>query len=286
MRSSRRPQIEAIALLRDTWKILPLILVVAVGSPGTASLIPNSTFEADTPDTTPRAAPLDPDPAGWSIQGTQLVDSNGVRDISVEAVGSPFGGGNQSMLLFNDNQTTGGSRHQLSASLTSQTMDNVLMEFDIRFNAPPEGPNRDHHFRLFASGVPATGYTFRAWAGDVEMRADSSLQRLDYGTWYHLETYSPSTRFDLSDYTISVTDFPTMTTNVYTAGNRGSVLGRAYSNFLFNTNNSITEMDFNLDNFRISVVPEPSTGLLLFAGLPALGFLARRRRSAGRRSKV
>lgn len=253
----------------------------AVAWEARAGLIANSTFESDSVDTGPRTSPLGANPANWSIGGFQRDDAGGIRDANVEAVGSPFDGGSgKSMLIFGNNTATGDPRYEASASIAPASSSEILFQFDIRFNNTTLLPSGDHHWRLFGGGGQGSNFTFSAGVSNVAFNAGGSptvnLGTLNYNTWYRIQALIPASTIATNEYRVSVTDFPTLTTNFYTAKNRSAFNGSPWTSILFNTNNSTQITDFNLDNVQVTAVPEPPLAILAVTGM--LGWMLWRRR--------
>ncbi len=253
------------------WK--PSLIVMLMGGwiaagPAHGSVLVNDSFEADTLDASPRSAPLGTDPAGWTAYNE--TDSGGLQDTSVEAgAGSSFGGGSQSMLLYDD--ITANPRVDTLRSWTPVTALNSVglrMQMDLRLNSDSFNGN-SLHFVVYENfgGTPSDGslvgfaltddgYAGNGVAAFQQIYSPFSIQQtLDIDTWYRFILTLPAPGGG-SSFTLRVIEDGFASDNTYTLSFSGG--SNNYANYgsinIASFNGGPATYDVNLDNFGVETL--------------------------------
>lgn len=218
---------------------------------GVETLSTNSTFENDTVNTSARTA-LGADPASWTVNNQS--NSGGVRDVSVVAEPSDFGGDSNSALFY-DNIASGGARLEATIYNTEPDGDrhNVLA-FDIRVNHM-DTPAGNIYMRMFTSSQNKTiaNLTINQHATGAALKGSCNgtnftLQDLNDGVWYHVEVQIPPASIAAQEYKVSVLAYGDAQANEYTLSRSDSAVISGPGRLFINADSATAKFDINFDN--------------------------------------
>ncbi len=244
----------------------------AVAATASSDILVSDSFESDVINPSPRVA-TGTDPVGWNNDFGDLLNANGLTDISVEGVGGPRGG-SQTMLFYDSNEVDG--RITDSRIFTSTPSSNVQVTLDFRVNSVIDTAQDKFALRLFATTGLGIGFEMSANGSSTSLNLiplshlnASVLQTITVGEWYRLSLRAPSVDSGSSDWQMSLYNYATSASSSYNLTRPDVPSGGYWRVYLQSGYANANTVDMNLDNVAVetvSVVPEPATSLLLFGG--------------------
>lgn len=271
--------------------LIQLLLLMAAAFGLQAQTVFSEDFQGDTPGTQPTATALRP-----------FINSatNFVEVVTGSANGAGGGVGNGLQLFDNDPSTAFVYENNFVADASSQ-LSAISVSFDFAWEADLGGGSND--FARFAVGSynASTGPVLNSGANtffEVRFRADGVLLAQG-GTGFDTESLVLNTAYNLD---IFINDFDSASINYLDPNsNLQSLAANSFAVYLDDTlffedslrNGALTGddnlgrfgivsftsdvgIDYTMDNYLVTVIPEPNTVALVALGMLGLGWRRRR----------
>ncbi|HMP77289.1 MAG TPA: PEP-CTERM sorting domain-containing protein [Kiritimatiellia bacterium] len=247
-----------------------MLLAVAASAP--ADILVNDTFESDILNPSPRVG-LGTDPAGWANDLGDSINANGLTDISVEGVGGPQGG-SQTMLFFDSNGVDG--RIADSRTFTPVSTSAVTVTLDFRVNSVIDPAADKFAIRLFSTGNQSIGVELAGNGSSTGFNIrplghtnTTVLGEVTVGDWYQMTLEAPSVDSGSTEWQLTLHNYATASTDTFALTLPAPASGEYWRILLQSGFADANTLDMSFDNVTveaITVIPEPSTALLLFGG--------------------